>query len=167
MTGVLMLLALLSAVGGFIAVPHFLEVQWPLPAVNASLAPMQGTLIGAAVAIGFAGLALAWLFFGGDGQRAARLQASFAPLHKLLTNKYYVDELYDLILNQPLLWLSDKVFLGLGDRRLIDGTLNGLAALAVRVAGRLGRIQTGSLNLYMFLVVVGLVMALAWGLRHV
>jgi NADH-quinone oxidoreductase subunit L len=167
MTGVLMLLALLSAVGGFIGVPHFLEVQWPLPEIAASVAPMQGTLIGAAVAIGFAGLALAWLFFGGDGQRAARLKASFEPLHKLLTNKYYVDELYDRILNQPLLWLSDKVFLGLGDRRLLDGTLNGLAALAVRVAGRLGRIQTGSLHLYMFLVVVGLVIALAWGMRHV
>jgi NADH-quinone oxidoreductase subunit L len=167
MTGVLMLLALLSAVGGFIGVPHFLEVQWPLPAIAASVAPMQGTLIGAAVVIGFSGLALAWLFFGGNGQRAARLKASFEPLHKLLTNKYYVDELYDRILNQPLLWLSDKVFLGLGDRRLLDGTLNGLAALAVRVAGRLGRIQTGSLHLYMFLVVVGLVIALAWGMRHV
>jgi len=167
MTGVLAVLALLSAVGGFIAVPHFLEGQWPLPAVVESLAPMQATLVGVAVVIGFAGLALAWFFFGGDGARAARLQASCGPLHTLLTHKYYVDELYDRILNQPLLWLSDRVFLGLGDRRLLDGTLNGLAALAVRAAGRLGRIQTGSLNLYMFLVVVGLVMALAWGLRHV
>jgi NADH-quinone oxidoreductase subunit L len=167
MTGVLMLLALLSAVGGFIAVPHFLEAQWPLPVIAESMHHVEKTLIGIAVAIGFAGLALAWLFFGGNGQRAARLKASFEPLHKLLTNKYYVDELYDRFLNQPLLWLSDKVFLGLGDRRLLDGTLNGLAALAVRVAGRLGRIQTGSLHLYMFLVVVGLVIALAWGVRHV
>jgi NADH-quinone oxidoreductase subunit L len=167
MTGVLMLLALLSAVGGFIAVPHFLEGQWPLPAIAESMHHYEKTLIAIAVAIGFAGLALAWLFFGGDAQRAARLQASFGPLHTLLSNKYYVDELYDRILNRPLLWLSDKVFLGLGDRRLLDGTLNGLAALAVRVAGRLGRIQTGSLHLYMFLVVVGLVIALAWGLRHV
>jgi NADH-quinone oxidoreductase subunit L len=167
MTGVLMLLALLSAVGGFIAVPHFLEGQWPLPAIAESMHHYEKTLIGIAVAIGFAGLALAWLFFGGDGQRAARLKSSLEPLHKLLTNKYYIDELYDRILNRPLLWLSDKVFLGLGDRRLLDGTLNGLAALAVRAAGRLGRIQTGSLNLYMFLVVIGLVMAVAWGVRHV
>jgi NADH-quinone oxidoreductase subunit L len=167
MTGVLMLLALLSAVGGFIGVPHFLEGQWPLPAIAESMHHVEKTLIGIAVTIGFAGLALAWFFFGGEGRRAAQLKTSFEPLHKLLTHKYYVDELYDRILNQPLLWLSDKVFLGLGDRRLLDGTLNGLAALAVRVAGRIGQIQTGSLHLYMFLVVVGLVLALAWGMRHV
>ena len=167
MTGVLMLLALLSAVGGFIAVPHFLEGQWPLPAISESMHHSEKTLIGIAVVIGFAGLALAAFFFGSDGRRAARLKTSLEPLHRLLTGKYYIDELYDRILNRPLLWLSDKVFLGLGDRRLLDGTLNGLAALAVRIAGRLGRIQTGNLHLYAFLVLLGLVIALAWGLRHV
>jgi NADH-quinone oxidoreductase subunit L len=127
----------------------------------------ERTLIGIAVVIGFAGLALAAFFFGKEGKRAARAKRGLEPLHRLLTGKYFVDELYDRILNRPLLWLSDKVFLGLGDRRLLDGTLNGLAALAVRAAGRLGRIQTGNLHLYAFFVLLGLVIALAWGLRHV
>jgi NADH-quinone oxidoreductase subunit L len=166
MTGVLMLLALLSAVGGFIAIPHFLEAQWPLPEVANAQAGWQGVLVGVAVAIGFTGLALAWFLFGNEGRRAAALQPKLKPLHALLSGKYFIDELYDRLLNRPLLWLSDKVFLGLGDRRLLDGTLNGLAAIAVRVAGRLGRIQTGNLHLYMFLVLLGLVIALAWGFRH-
>jgi len=167
MTGVLMALALLSAVGGFIAVPHFLEGQWPLPVVADELHHYESTLILIAVALGFTGLAVAAVLFARGGERAARIQQSLGPLHRLLSGKYFIDELYDRILNRPLLWLSDKVFLGLGDRRLLDGSLNGMAALAVRAAGRLSRFQTGNLHLYAFLVLVGLVIALAWGWNHV
>jgi len=95
------------------------------------------------------------------------VQERFGALHRLLSAKYYVDEFYERTLHQPLLWLSDRVFLGLGDRRLLDGSLDGLAAFAVRVAGQLGRIQTGNLQLYLLLAMIGLVGALAWGLRHV
>ena len=167
MTGVLAPLALLSAIGGFIAVPQFLGAQWPLPAILEARAPFYWPLIGLAVAIGFGGLALAAFFYAGDGARAARVQERFGALHRLLSAKYYVDEFYERTLHQPLLWLSDRVFLGLGDRRLLDGSLDGLAAFAVRVAGQLGRIQTGNLQLYLLLAMIGLVGALAWGLRHV
>src|SRR5688572_4679103 len=41
MTGVLAVLAAGSAVGGFVAIPHYLEAQWPLPAVNTAMAAMH------------------------------------------------------------------------------------------------------------------------------
>jgi NADH-quinone oxidoreductase subunit L len=58
------------------------------------------------------------------------------------------------------------VFLRLGDRALIDGTLNDMAHAAGRTSGLLGRLQTGSLHLYAFLVLIGIVVALAWSWRH-
>jgi hypothetical protein len=50
-----------------------------------------------------------------------------------------VDELYDALLARPLTWISKNVFLDLGDRALIDGTLDGMARLARRTAGVLAR----------------------------
>ncbi len=166
MTGVLAVLAVLSAVGGFFALPHFLEPQLPLPAIGPERAPMQSALVGIAVAIGFAGLALAaWLYAQG-GERAARLAPSLAPLHRVLSGKYFVDELYAAVIGRPLAWVSEHVFLRLGDRVLIDGTLNGLATLASRTAGLFGRAQTGSLHLYAFLVLAGTLACLLWMWRH-
>ena len=78
----------------------------------------------------------------------------------------FIDELYERVLARPLLWISENVFLRLGDRAILDGTLNGMAALGQRTAGMLGRVQTGSLHLYAWLVVVGIVVSVAWGWRH-
>jgi NADH-quinone oxidoreductase subunit L len=167
MTGVLMVLALLSAVGGFIHVPQFLEPLLPLPAVQPERAALQGALIGVAIAIGLAGLAGAAWFFGGDASRAAAWRDRLAGLHRLLSAKYYVDELYEAALGRPLRWLSERVLLQWGDRRLIDGTLH-LAAGSARVAASLfGALQSGSLHRYALYVVLGLLAALAWSLRHV
>jgi NADH-quinone oxidoreductase subunit L len=166
MTGVLVLLAALSAVGGFIAIPHFLEPMLPLPAVVPALHHYETPLVVVAVAIGLAGLAFAAYCFGGDGARGARIADRFDGIRRVLAGKYFVDELYDRVITQPLLWISDRVFLKASDRALIDGSLHGLAGLARRAAGGFGRIQTGSLHLYAFLVLAGLIGALAWSWRH-
>jgi NADH-quinone oxidoreductase subunit L len=166
MTSVLMILAVLSAIGGFFSVPHFLEPQLPLPAVPEALNRYQTILIGIAVAIGFAGLAGAAYVYGGTGARGERLRARFAGVHKVLYDKYYIDELYDLVIVRPLHWVSE-MFFRVGDRAIIDGTLNGMAALAQRAAGVLGRVQTGSLHFYAFLVLAGMVAVIVWSWRHV
>jgi NADH-quinone oxidoreductase subunit L len=123
-------------------------------------------VVGGSIAIALAGLAGAAFFFGGEALPAARIKASFAGLYRVLNNKYYVDELYDRAINRPLLWISDAVFLKVGDRLLVDGTLNGLAALAQRAAGRLSRVQTGSLHKYAFMVLAGMVASLVWMWRN-
>lgn len=166
MTGVLMILALLSAVGGFFHVYHFLEPVMPMPAENEALEHLKMPLIGVAIAIAFAGLAIAWFVYRGGLGLAERLQARYAGLHRLLTNKYYVDELYEAALGRPLNWISERVFLGLGDRALIDGSLHGLTAIAQRAAGRLGRVETGNLQFYVMLAVLGVVASLAWMWRN-
>jgi NADH-quinone oxidoreductase subunit L len=167
MTGVLMLLAVLSAVGGFIALPHFLEPQLALPAVHAELHHFETPLLVVSVVLALAGLAGAAFVFGGAPGRAERLRQRFAGLHRWLSGKYFIDELYERVIGAPLVWVSDRVFLRLGDRRLLDGTLDGLAALAQRGAGVLSRVQTGSLQWYLWLVLAGIVGALLWSWRHV
>jgi NADH-quinone oxidoreductase subunit L len=164
MTGVLVVLAALSAVGGFFSIPHFLEPVLPLPTIDPAMEHFHVPLLVLSVALGLTGLALAAWLYAGDASRAARLAARFAGLHRLLTGKYYVDELYDAVLGRPLEWLSRRVFLGLGDRVLLDGTLHGLAGLARRAAGGLARVQTGSLQAYVLLGLAGLVLLLGWSL---
>jgi NADH-quinone oxidoreductase subunit L len=166
MTGVLVVLAFLSAVGGFLSIPHFLEPMLALPGVKPGMDAFHYVVVGGSIAIALAGLAGAAFFFGGEALPAARTKASFAGLYRVLNNKYYVDEFYDRAINRPLLWISDAVFLKVGDRLLVDGALNGLAALAQRAAGRLSRVQTGSLHKYAFMVLAGMVASLVWMWRN-
>jgi len=166
MTGVLIVLALLAAFGGFFSIPHFLEPMLPLPAIRPAAQAFHGPLVWIAIGLGVGGLLLAAYFYGNDAARATRLKPSFEPVHRLLSGKYYIDELYEAVLGRPLTWISEKIFLRVGDRFLIDGSLDGLAALAQRSAGRLSKLQTGNLHLYAFLVLAGIVGALIWSWRN-
>jgi NADH-quinone oxidoreductase subunit L len=166
MTGVLVTLAALSTVGGFLAVPHYLEPVMPLPGVQPQLASFEHAIVYASIALAVAGLAAAAYWFGGDGTRADALRLRFTGLHRVLSGKYFVDEAYDALIARPLHWVSERVFLAIGDRLLLDGSLDGLASLARRGASALARVQTGSLQLYALLVLAGIVVSLAWGWRH-
>jgi len=166
MTGVLMALAFLSAVGGFVAVPHFLEPLLPLPQIPEAQHHFEMPLLALSVVIAAAGLAGAWFVYGGGTERSTRLARQFASMHRTLYNKYFVDEAYEKLIGRPLVWLSERVFLNLGDRVLLDGSLNGLARLAHRTAGVFSRVQTGNLHLYALFVLVGTIVVLAWSFRH-
>ena len=167
MTSVLVLLAVLSAFGGFIAVPHFLEPQLALPATDEHLHAWETPLLVLSVVLALAGLALAAFLYGGPSGRVDALRARFAGAHRWLSGKYFIDELYEAVIGRPLVWVSDRVFLRVGDRALLDGTLNGMAAVARGGAWVLGRVQTGSLHVYAWLVLAGLAGALLWSWRHV
>lgn len=167
MTGVLLVLAVLSAIGGFFSVPHFLEGMLPLPAVRPDLHHYETPLIVLSVVIALVGLSAAAWFYSGNGARAARAKSHVEPLHRLLSGKYYIDELYDALLGRPIRWISDRIFLRVGDRLLLDGTLNGMASTARGAAGLLARVQTGNLHFYAFLVLAGLAAMLLWSWGHV
>lgn len=167
MTGVLGVLAVLSAVGGYIGIPHFLEPMIPLPKVVESLEHYEHTLLYVSVAIALAGVGLAVLLYRGPASRPAGIARATGPVYGILQGKYFVDELYAATLVRPLAWFSEKVLFQGADRLLIDGSLNRLAGVAQRTAGLLGRVQTGSLQLYALFVMVGIVGALLWSWRHV
>jgi NADH-quinone oxidoreductase subunit L len=167
MTGVLIVLAVLSTIGGFLSIPHFLEPLLPLPALAEGMERFHYPVVAASIAIAVAGLALAAWFFGAGAVRAERVRRAFPRLNRVLSGKYFVDEAYESFIGKPLMWISERVFLRFGDHRLLDGSLDGLAALGQRASRVLGRFQTGNLQLYAFLLLAGIVATLAWSLTHV
>jgi len=102
------------------------------------------------------GLFIAWLFYIRRTELPARLARAHRPLHLLLLNKWYVDELYEVILVRPAKWLGRCLWLE-GDGRVIDGALHLVARRAVPMLSQLaGRLQSGYIFDYAFAVVIGM-----------
>jgi NADH-quinone oxidoreductase subunit L len=170
MTSPLVVLGVLSAIGGMLNLPPFLgggaALEHWLEPVTAPAAPYfalqmphgntEFFLVGAAVAIGIAGLLVGWW----ATLRRPTLPAAESPadtgLARLLLRKYYVDELYDAAVVRPLVWLS-RIILWRGvDQGIVDGAaVNGTARVS-RGLGWLGsRLQTGQVGVYIVLFLVG------------
>lgn len=84
-----------------------------------------------------------------------RLKSRFPSFHKLLFNKYYIDELYSKALVQPMLRASDKIFLGFFDGRIIEGVVNGVPNLIASFSRGVRKIQTGVLSSYGLVMAIG------------
>src|SRR5690606_7106784 len=95
-----------------------------------------------------AGLFLAWVRWGRRGLEAdASLRRRTGLFYTLWSGKYFVDELYDEAVVNPVVEGSRR---GLApfDQKGIDGAVNGLAGLTRGLGGRLGRLQTGVVQTY-------------------
>jgi NADH-quinone oxidoreductase subunit L len=112
------------------------------------------------------GLGLGWLFWGGEA-RPAKVAGEFTPFgYRLLLNRFYIDELYQLVI--------DKIVLAFGqgvawfDRAVVnDSGVNGTGEVT-DLAGRIGKYQqTGKLPNYALAIVVGVVVIaiVAFGYR--
>jgi len=108
------------------------------------------------------GLGLAWLFYIKDPSLPRRLATQQRPLYLFLLNKWYFDELYDVIFVRPARWLGGFLWKR-GDGNVIDGSLNGVAMGIVPFFTRLaGRAQSGYLFHYAFAMVMGIVILVTW-----
>jgi NADH-quinone oxidoreductase subunit L len=107
-------------------------------------------------ATGVLGFALAFWFYILSPAVPVRLAERFRPIYLFLLNKWYFDELYNLIFVRPAVWLA-KEFWQVGDVTIIDGVPNGLAALTADGSRQAVRIQTGSIAVYAFTMLIGLV----------
>ena len=113
-----------------------------------------------AIAIGLGGLALAWFLVAPKNARirtAAEEPAYRGGLQKALYNKWYVDEIYDRVVVRPVNALSRGQW---GFDRVIDGTVDFFGRMAQALGLWTGRAQTGQLNTYAFLLVVGALVVL-------
>jgi NADH-quinone oxidoreductase subunit L len=106
--------------------------------------------------LGLAGIALAYVMYIAFPLLPMRLAATFRGIYLFLLNKWYFDELYDAMFVQPMIRLS-RVFWQTGDVTLIDGVPNGLAELTVDGSRQAVKIQTGSLAMYAFVMLIGVV----------
>jgi NADH-quinone oxidoreductase subunit L len=108
------------------------------------------------------GFAVAWLFYIRDPSLPRRLAQQQRPLYLFLLNKWYFDELYDVIFVRPAKWLGGFLWRK-GDGNVIDGSINGVAMGIIPFFTRLaGRAQSGYLFHYAFAMVLGIVILVTW-----
>jgi len=180
MTMPLVILAVLSLVGGWIGWPHFMGggawfEQWLAPVFSSGHgAVAQGAVAhGAAEAVHdttmewiLAGASLAWGLIGlGVGyfvyQKKISIATSLRNLggglpHKILLNKYYVDEAYEGTFIRPGYLLSKNILWKIVDAGLIDGLLVNGSALVVAITGSVLRLfQNGMVRFYAWSFTIG------------
>ena len=123
-------------------------------------APSWALMVTSVVA-SLAGLVVAWQLYVRGRADVAKIGVPQNGLHRLLLDKYYVDELYDRVFVRPLFalsrWCAEAV-----DARVIDGVVNGVAAVIARAAAGLRRYQTGFVMNYALSMLVGVVALLGW-----
>jgi NADH-quinone oxidoreductase subunit L len=173
MTIPLIVLAILSVCGGWMAAPqliggvnHFDHFLAPVLATGAEPAAaavessggggeILQALLGAPVIAGLLGFFLAWWFYIKSPEAPKKLADSLSPLYKLFSGKYFIDELYQAAIVRPLVWISDKVLWHAIDERAIDGTVNGVAFVSRESGDRLRRATTGNIRSYATWIVLG------------
>jgi len=149
MTVPLIVLALLSLVGGFLNVPAFLSGTYPL--AEERLFPMIISAL-----CGILGICAAvWLYLVRPAL-AESMKTSAGPIYTLLANKYYVDEIYSGTIVKPLIGVSRSLLWRGVDQGLIDaGLVTGIARV-VRGWGSLFRQwQSGSIRNYATWILAG------------
>ncbi|MDB5025554.1 MAG: NADH-quinone oxidoreductase subunit 12 [Mucilaginibacter sp.] len=177
MTIPLIVLAVLSVVGGFIGVPeslgghhwleHFLAPVFKdsaalLPATS-SVASTEVSLMVASVAGALIALVYAYLRYVKKGHVPVADSEERPGLVSLSYHKFYIDEIYDWLIRKPLDALS-IFFYKVIDLLVIDGFINGLGKVSVKSSKGLRLLQTGNVGFYIFMMVAGIIAILIFSL---
>ena len=181
MTLPLVILAILAAVGGFMGAPMFVGKHYladylaPIFTYSQRLLPAafgaepdhstELMLMGLSVAAGVLGIVLAYVQYVARAQRPAADEAPRPAPESLVYHKYYVDELYNVLFVRPVMLLSRGLFRFV-ENGVIDPVVNGFGR-AVQGGGYLLRyVQTGAVETYLILMVIGIVVILGLNFSH-
>ncbi len=181
MTIPLMILAVLSVVGGWIGIPAVLGTtffgrdvnafaRWLGPAIAGGHAEaveaahgsssLEIALMGGALAIALVGIGAAWSIYRQREGAAASLARTFRPIYVMWRNLYWVDELYEAAVLKPFYAVSR--FFANFDRFVVDGLVN-LTAIVADIAGQLLKLfQTGYVRNYALVFLMGVVAILVY-----
>ncbi len=174
----LIILAVLSVVGGFIGVPealgghHWLE-HFLAPIFKASTEKMPDIHTAAstetllmAISVGGALIALVYAYV--KYIKNKHIPVTDTEQRPLLANlsyhKFYIDEFYDFIIRKPLDAMS-VFFYRVIDKVGIDGLVNGIGSSAVESSKGLRLLQAGNIGFYIFMMVVGIIAILVYSLK--
>ena len=174
MTGPLIILAVLSIVGGFIGFPivegwnQFGEFLSPVFAVPPKVAEAAhhsaGFEVGmmvVSIIIAVLGILSAYRMYIQKPGLPDRLAERYSIPYQMIANKYWMDEIYDFVFVGPLIRVS--VFLWrIFDDILVDGTVNGVAAVVRGGSQVFRRLQTGNVQSYALSILVGVVLIVGY-----
>jgi NADH-quinone oxidoreductase subunit L len=172
----LIILAVLSAVGGFVGIhngfEHFLEPvfgsEFPKTITEGS-GNTEWLLMGISVLFAFAGLILAYILYVSKPYLPDKIAASLGSLYETVVNKYYVDEIYAKVFVKPLVDGSTRILWQGVDRKVIDDTVNNAADGARHVSDEVRHMQSGNVRSYAGWIASGAAAVIAymiwWGMR--
>ena len=170
MTVVLVILAILSAVGGFLGVPASLGggnmiEHWLDPVFERSQEIMalpghdtpvtEYLLMGLSVAIALSGIYVARSWYATRTARPERARAAMPRFYHLLWNKYFVDEAYETTVVQPIVKGSEKLLWRGVDVGIIDWTVNAVGRGTDGISRIVRKAQTGIAETYVFVFLLG------------
>jgi NADH-quinone oxidoreductase subunit L len=133
---------------------------------NHVLTPVEGPewVLWAPLTLTIIGAVLAWLFYVKYEGSGARIAARKGPLWSFLYNKWYFDEVYDFVFVRGAKALGD-LFWKVGDQKIIDGLgPNGVAAVSEAVGKSAGKVQSGYVYHYAFIMLLGVAGLLSFAL---
>ncbi|TDH39101.1 NADH-quinone oxidoreductase subunit L [Pseudohoeflea suaedae] len=108
------------------------------------------------------GLVTAWYFYIRSPETPKRLAQDHRGLYQFLLNKWYFDELYDVMFVRSSKWLGSFLWKK-GDQATIDGLgPNAVAARVQDITGRVVKLQTGYLYHYAFVMLIGVAALVTW-----
>ncbi|HUX39717.1 MAG TPA: NADH-quinone oxidoreductase subunit L [Rectinemataceae bacterium] len=155
MTVPLIVLAVLSVVGGLVGSPWW--TQWFGGSFGSFIyfGEPEAAHVDLAVAIpativALLGIGLAWVVYGAKIVKHEWLAEKLKPLHSLLEHKFYVDEVYGFVFKWVMLLLGR--ILDWIDHKVIDGTFDGLGSATRASGGKLRLIQSGKLQSYALVI---------------
>jgi NADH-quinone oxidoreductase subunit L len=169
MTVPLVILAVFSALAGFLGLPvllgekanlfnRFLESAFP-GAIHHLFASTEILLVLAATSSALLGIYLAAVFSRKGPVRSEGRAGLFPAIHRILVGKYYVDEAYDAVVVRPLVRGAETIYAHF-DLRVVDGALNGSAAAAGLAGKGLNILQDGLVRDYALAFLIGVVVFL-------
>jgi len=142
--------------------PHASDAAVPPASETSAHQSTELSLMAVSIALAFLGIGLAWFFFVKSPGSADGVAAAAGPLHTLLLNKYYIDELYDAAIVKPVVAVSRGVLWKVVDAEIIDGAVNGAGSVVETGATWLRRFQTGSVRVYAASILLGVVLVLGY-----
>jgi len=176
MTIPLSILAVLALIGGWIGIPkvigggnHFEHWLEPVFADAERLlhhsedhsVSLEIGLMVMSVCVALIGIYLAFVFYRKNTAIPAKIVKSNKRLHEIIYNKYYVDEIYDRIIIMPLVKTSEFLW-NFFDVKVVDGSVNGVAAIFKGLGAALRQIQTGFVQNYALMMSLGIVIILGY-----
>lgn len=165
----LVILSILATIGGWILIPNLVGtfdtyLEPVFTGLPIRVDPAEGAsywlLALIAALFGAAGITFAYVAYVARPEIAANLARQFAGPHRVLTNRYYIDEIYDFAIVRPVKtfarWLS-RFF-----DRGIDNTTNAASFLVREASVALRELQTGYVRNYALLIFVGAVLVIGF-----
>ena len=110
------------------------------------------------------GFVTAYMMYIRRPEMPGRLAATNPGLYKFLLNKWYFDELYNVIFVRPALWIGRAFWKGFDDWLIDDKITEGLGRRVQNVTGWVTKLQSGYLYHYAFAMLIGIAALLTWAI---